>query len=187
MKKKTIIGAIVMVLAVLAAIPLGARRTMDRLYDKAKESYYYDSTGYAIYQGLEDRQAAAANLVTLGYRYADQSEELAGSVRLLEDQIAQAKRYTYDVDRLSDAVNADSIMGATARHVVTLLETVTLSQKDAKYPSQLLADLDSEYDKLSRSSYNDDAREYNAKLEQLPVKWLVPVAGIRTMAVFTRA
>ena len=184
MKKKTIIGAVIMVLAILAAIPLGARRSMDRLYDEAKQSYYYDDTGYAIYQGLENRQSAAANLATLGTRYADQSSDLSSATKLLEDQIAQAKKTNYNVDQLGKAFAADRSMETAARSVANLLETVTLSQKDAKYPSQLLADLESEGDKLSRSSYNDDAREYNARLEQIPVKWLVPVTGIRTMATY---
>lgn len=184
MKKKTFIGAIVMAAAILLAVPVGANRSFDRLYDEAKQSYYYDDTGYALYQGLETRQSAASNLVTLGKRYASQSTELASATDLLEEKVAVARNKNYSVDDLAQEIAADKAMGSAAQSVADLLEQATLSEKDAKYPSQLLADLNSEADKLARSSYNDDARAYNAKLEGIPVKWLLPVAGIRTMAVY---
>ena len=42
----------------------------------------------------------------------------------------------------------------------------------------------SEQDKINRSSYNDDAREFNARLEKFPVNLLRFVAGVEPLATY---
>ena len=186
MKKKTILAAGVMALAILAAIPLGANRSFARLYAEASGSYYYDSTGYAIYQGLEARQATAQNLITVARRYTDQDEALPAAIEALEYQVKLAESASYCPEDLAKAVEADRAMGDAAAQLAERLETLTLAERDQKYPRQLLADLDAEADKLARSSYNDDARAYNARLEKFPIRFLRGIAGIQTMAVYEK-
>ena len=55
MKKSSIVGACVMAGLILLSIPVGVHTSLTDLRDEAEGSYYYDQTGYAIYQGLEAR------------------------------------------------------------------------------------------------------------------------------------
>ena len=50
-----------------------------------------------------------------------------------------------------------------------------------------LAQLESEQDKISRSSYNEDARNFNARLEKFPANLLRHVAGVEPLATFDSA
>ncbi len=61
-------------------------------------------------------------------------------------------------------------------------EQVGLAEKDKKYPGQLIAQMKSEQDKINRSSYNEEARAFNAK-----VKSLAPMALVKPMADFSSA
>ena len=47
-----------------------------------------------------------------------------------------------------------------------------------------MAQMESEQDKINRSSYNEDAREFNARLEKFPVNLLRGVAGVEPLATF---
>ena len=39
-------------------------------------------------------------------------------------------------------------------------------------------------DKINRSSYNDAAREFNARLGKFPVNLLLPVVGVEPLATY---
>ena len=77
MKKSSIVGACVMAGLILLSIPVGVHTSLTDLRDEAEGSYYYDQTGYAIYQGLEAREATGNNLVTIEDSYKRQNQELS--------------------------------------------------------------------------------------------------------------
>ena len=75
MKKKRHVGAaIFMAAAIAASIPLGVNRSLIKLREEASGHYYYDDTGYALYEGLERRQAEAGGEI----RRAEQPAAKAG-------------------------------------------------------------------------------------------------------------
>ena len=61
MKKKNAIGACVLAAAIVLAVPLGVHTSLTKLREDAENTYYYDNAGYAIYEGVEERQATANN------------------------------------------------------------------------------------------------------------------------------
>jgi hypothetical protein len=180
-KKRNIIGACVMVAAILAAVPLGAHTSLTRLREDAQGSYYYDNTGYAIYEGLDQRQATANNLITVARRYTSVNSNLTGLI----DDLDYAVRLTngsYDDD--AQEAQANQMMGEAAQALYEELKKTDLSEEDQKYPDQLIAEMESEQDKLNRSSYNEDAREFNQKLKSFPVNLLLPLTGVQPLATY---
>lgn len=179
-KKKHIAACAFMAAAIVVSIPLGINRSLSRLREDVVDSYYYDQGGYAILDGLEQRQASASDLATLASRYAEKEPSLTPLIDSLEYQIRRAETASYeDEDGFAGAAEANLALDAPVQNLADALERVELSEKDKKYPAQVLANMRSEQDKINRSSYNDAAREFNLKLERLK-----PVALTRPLAAF---
>ncbi len=183
MKKKNVIGAFIMAAAIVLSLPLGANRSFDRLREETLEdAYYYDSTGYAIYEGLEKQLGTAQNFLTLAERYVERFPELDPYITELSYRAEFCENF-YGPGELKE-VESYRLLAEASQALYEQLEKVELDEKDAKYPRQLIAELESEQDKLMRSSYNDGAREYNAKLQSIPAGFLAELTGAEPMGVF---
>lgn len=181
MKKRNVIGACVMAAAIAAALPLGAHTSLTELREDAENSYYYDNTGYAIYEGIDNREAAASNLMTLAKKYTETNSSLTGLV----DELDYAVRLSENsYDDMEEESLANRAMGDAAQALYEELKNTELSEADQKYPDQLIAQMESEQDKINRSSYNEDAREFNARLGKFPVNLLLPVAGVEPLTTY---
>lgn len=189
MKKKTHkpnrTAAAIMVLSIVVSMPLGVNRSFTRLRDEVQGEYYYDSTGYAIWEGVDTCESCAKNMITVAKNYTEQNPELSKLIANLEysTQVSENtyefedKTYTEIRDAVTDMVN-------DARALYDALQEVELSEKDAKYPRQLIADIDAECDKMARSSYNEEAQSYNEKLSMFPASELRKIARVDYMATF---
>lgn len=191
MKKKekkhgsTAPAAALMVVLIGISIPLGVNRTFDRLQEEVQNEYYYDSTGYAIWEGVDDCESIAKNLLTVAENYKEQYPQLTKPIAELEHCV-QVSEHTYEMDDESFASIVSAYTGVTqaAHTLYDALQEVELAEKDEKYPRQLIAELDSECDKISRSSYNDEAQAYNEKLSMFPASELRKIAKVDYMATF---
>ena len=181
MKKSSVIGACVLAATLVLAVPLGVHTSLTALRDEANSSYYYDQTGFAIYEGIENREAAASNMITVAERYTDENPALTSLIGDL-DYAVDYSQNCWDGD--SGLAEANQLMGQAAQALYEELKNTQLPETDEKYPDQLLAQMESEQDKINRSSYNEDAREFNARLEKFPVNLLRGVAGVEPLATF---
>ena len=181
MQKSSVIGACVLAATLVLAVPLGVHTSLTALRDEANSSYYYDQTGFAIYEGIENREAAASNMITVAERYTDENPALTSLIGDL-DYAVDYSQNCWDGD--SGLAEANQLMGQAAQALYEELKNTQLSETDEKYPDQLLAQMESEQDKINRSSYNEDAREFNARLEKFPVNLLRGVAGVEPLATF---
>ena len=181
MKKSSVIGACVLAATLVLAVPLGVHTSLTALRDEANSSYYYDQTGFAIYEGIENREAAASNMITVAERYTDENPALTSLIGDL-DYAVDYSQNCWDGD--SGLAEANQLMGQAAQALYEELKNTQLSETDEKYPDQLLAQMESEQDKINRYSYNEDAREFNARLEKFPVNLLRGVAGVEPLATF---
>ena len=75
-------------------------------------------------------------------------------------------------------------LGDAAQVLFEELEKTQLSETDKKYPGQLMAQMKSQQDMIVRSSYNDDARAFNERLERFPVNFLKYAAFVKPLGVF---
>ncbi len=181
MKKKKHIGAAVfMAVAIAASVPLGINRSLAKARDEAAGDYYYDRTGYIIYDGIDQREAEAKNLITVAKRYSDENPELKKLIDELEYRVEVSENtLEMDDETFTSIAAANAAMDQPARALAQALEELPLEEKDKKYPAQFIANMDSEQDKIKRSSYNDQARDYNEKLAKLK-----PFALLKPLAVF---
>ncbi len=186
MKKKSVIGALFMAAAVLVSVPLGVNRSFARIREEVEGEYYCDSaTGYAIWDGIDKRVGTAKNLLTVAERYTEQDPELDAYMDNLERAALECENTHFDdVQEVGEIVERNARIGEEAQKLADRLETLDLSEKDAKYPRQLISDMDSEQDKIERSSYNDEAIAYNNKLESFPVNYLQHVSGLESLGIF---
>jgi hypothetical protein len=181
-KKKHPFAALFMAAAIIAAVPLGINSSLSEMREEAFDSYYYDQGGYAIYEGLEKRQAAASDLATLAKRYTDKEPSLEALADDLEYQVRCAEMAVFDGEEtgFADTVRANQALDSSAQALADALEQVDLAEKDKKYPAQIIANMRSEQDKINRSSYNDKARAFNAELDA----WYKPIAFQKPLAYF---
>ena len=179
MKKKNVIAVLFMVLMIVIAIPTGMLHSIDDLRSEHEGSHN------AVSQGLNTRADTAQNLVTIAEKYVDQDLNLETCIDWVDyytqESINQdTEHFTKEVKeantRLTDAV----------QELYDELKKVELSEKDQDYPDQLLALMKSEQDKIERSSYNDDAREFNQLIRNFPLN-LVSIFGIEDMVTFDEA
>lgn len=184
MKKRNLIGLLVMVLLIAVALPLGVHTSFAKLAEEVEDDYYYDSSGFSIYDSIDAREGAAHNLITVANRYTGENAALTGLVGELEYWVNATENTYSDFARMAAA---NQSMGEAAQALYDELKNTQLSERDQQYPDQLMAQMDSEQDKINRSSYNDKARAYNQSLEAFPVSLLRHLAGVSPLATFDYA
>lgn len=182
LKKRNILGGAIMTGLILAAMPMGVAHSLEGLREEAEGAYYYDNAGYAIYDGLDKRREAAHNLLTVAQKYTDAYPELASYTEELAYRVQASENAYDDTFYWAGATNAE--MGAAAEALAAELEKITLDEKDRKYPAQMIAQMQSEQDKIERSSYNDAAREFNRRLQVFPVNILRNFTGVKELVPF---
>ena len=168
--------------AIAASIPLGINRSLVRVREDASGAFYYDQAGYSICDGIEKRREAANNLITLAGRYKDKNPELDGLMDSLDYCVKASENAWSDDDPYTLEARANAALDAPAQALATALEGMELSEQDRKYPAQMINQMKSEQDKINRSSYNEEARNFNAKVEKLS-----PMALVSPMADFSAA
>lgn len=182
MKKTNLVGALVMALLILIALPLGVHTSFTRLREEVAWEFYGDDAGFAIYDSIETREDAAHNMVTIAEKYTNQYPQLVDLASELE-YWATASERSYS-DTYQEEAEANRQMSAAAQALYQELRSVQLEERDLIYPDQLMAQMESEQDKIDRSSYNDKARAYNEKLSAFPFNLLRGIAGVPSMATF---
>ncbi len=169
-KKQNLIGAAIMIVLILLAMPLGVAHSLEDLREDAEWQFYEDRTGFSICDSLDNRREAAHNLLTVANRYTDDHPNLMPYFNELEYQF-NASENAYSESHQIEA-EANYQMGEAAEELADALGIVGLSEKDEQYRVQLIAQMRSEQDKIQRSGYNAAAREFNNRLYVFPVNVL---------------
>ena len=182
MKQTRIAAAVVMVCMVLLALPLGVNRSLTKLREEAASSYYYDKTGFDINSGIDARENAAGNMVTVAQRYTAGNEVLDAKVNDLDRAVKVSKNDAYGEHE--EEAQANRVLGDAFQALYEELEKVQLSEKDEKFSAQLRQEMKSQQYMIVHSSYNDDARAFNERLERFPVNFLKYAAFVKPLGVF---
>jgi len=180
MKKKNLIAAMAMIILIVASIPLGIVRSVQPIRSEAESEYYYDDTGFAIYEGLDARVAACNNLLKVAERYQADNPEL----RTYIDELEHATKKAENAYNMKDQATVDKQLDAPAEELANALGSLELSEADAKYPTTLIAEMRSQQDKISRSSYNEKAAGYNDVLRGFPVSLLAKLGVLKELPLF---
>jgi len=181
MKRNVFIAFLLMIIMIVVAVPIGVNNSLAKERQNAQGSYYYDKTGFAIWQGLEARRDAAANLITVADNYKGENEKLAPLINNLERAVNGTKTYSTDYKGEGEA---NLLLSIEAKALADELEKTNLSEKDEKYPRMMIAEMDSQQDMITRSSYNDDARVFNEKLEKFPANVFIKFTSVKPLYIF---
>ena len=117
-----------------------------------------------------------------GERYTEENEKLEPLINELDRAIKVSQNTTYG--DFGEEAEANLRLGDAAQVLFEELEKTQLSETDKKYPGQLMAQMKSQQDMIVRSSYNDDARAFNERLERFPVNFLKYAAFVKPLGVF---
>lgn len=181
-KKQNLIGAAIMIVLILLAMPLGVAHSLEDLREEAEWQFYGDQTGFSIYDSLDNRRGAAHNLLTVAARYTDGNPELMPYFNELEYQF-NASENAYSESREAEAIT-NYQLGQAAEELADALEDVGLSEKDEQYRVQLIAQMRSEQDKIERSGYNAAALKFNDHLYVFPVNFFKHFTDVEVLWTF---
>ena len=96
--------------------PLGVHTSLTKLREDAENTYYYDNAGYAIYEGVEERQATANNLITVAERYTSENPALTELIGDLEYTVRLAQN---SYDDFAEEAQANQMMTTPPRPCMT--------------------------------------------------------------------
>lgn len=180
--KKRLIAVIVMIALILVALPIGVYSSLEPKRAKADGHYYYDDSGFAIYQGINEREEAARNLIKIAEKYKEDNHELIEIIDDLDTATSKSEN-TFSNDRGKQAeVNKE--LGRYAEELADALEKIDLDERDEKYPKKLIAEMESQQKKIEHSSYNEMAREFNDMMDSFPTNIIGGVVGIKPLELF---
>lgn len=181
MKNKTVFAALCMVVLVIASIPLGIVRSVQSVKNDAQSEYYYDDTGFALYNGVQTRVETSESLIKVANKYVEDYPQLREKIENLEYALNK-------LDNIYSDINAEARenknLDAPFNELADALREVELSSADSKYPDTLSAEMKSQQDKLARSSYNEKAAEYNSMLNNFPVSMMTRIGILEKMETF---
>ena len=170
------IAALVIALSVL----FGFHRSATAARAAVEEQFYTgaDGSGYSIASDLDQRRAAAQNLLVVAGRYLDEGDmamaDVAAAVRELERADSPADKYVWN-QALEE--NTEALRAALADQALT--------EKDAGYVENLRAELAGRADAIRRDPYNQRADQFNhTVLGVFPANLLKRITFVRDAEAF---
>ena len=141
MKKMNLVGALVMALLILIALPLGCTPSFNRLREEVAWEFYGDDAGFAIYDSIETREDAAHNMVTIAEKYTNQYPQLMDPGQRAGVLGPTPRSWSYS-DTYQEEAEANRQMGVAAQALYQELRSVQLEERDLIYPDQLMAQME---------------------------------------------
>lgn len=150
-------GAMVIAVLVIAlSVLFGFHRSAAAARASVEAQFYTgaDGSGYSIASDLDQRRAAAQNLLVVAGRYLDVDDmamaDVSAAVRALEEADSPADKYQWN-QALEE--NTDTLLAALADQ--------SLNEKDAGYVQNLRAELAGRADAIRRDPYNQQVDRFN--------------------------
>ncbi len=177
-KKRSNAWLITLIAIILASI-IGSGSSLNKLRIEAEDVFYIgeDKDGTGIQHDLEMIMSDCANLTVVAGRYMDKEHSLIKPVR-----------------RNREALGAAKTPGKKYKEAQNLLHSITelyiymgdlpLSEKDRNFRNSLYANINSHNIIISRSTYNQHAREFNNVLNRFPANILTAIAFVSPLELY---
>lgn len=168
MKGKSLTAFLIMILAIMIAVPWGVNSSLEDLYFDYSSDFYYDKTGFSIYEGIEARTDICNNLLKVAEKYLDDHPELNSSYSALESAVSYAN-FTYDLHE--DQYLSDKGLDDPAKRLYEELDALAdVSETEKTALSRSMMEMQSYTEKITHSSYNEKAEAYNNKIHSFPLR-----------------
>lgn len=177
-KNRTVARFITIIVIILATL-IGAGSSLRRLRKEAEDIFYLgeDRDGTGIQHDLEMIMSYSYNLTTVASRYMDAEHSLISAVRKNRDTLAQAETPGQKYEAAQNLLQA-------VTELYTYMGSLPLSESDQKFRNSLYADINSHNIIISRSTYNQHAREFNNTLKRFPANILGTLTFVRPLELY---
>ncbi|HOJ10190.1 MAG TPA: LemA family protein [Clostridiales bacterium] len=178
LKKRTNAWLITLIIIILATV-ISSGSSLNKLRLEAENVFYIgeDMDGIGIQHDLEMIMSDCSNLTVVAGRYMDKEHELIKAVLKARDTLGAAKtpgkKYREAQNLLQSAVE-----------LYTYIGDLPLSQKDQDFRRSLYTNMKSHNIIISRSTYNQHAREFNNILSRFPANILSAVSFISPLELY---
>ncbi|WP_369298675.1 DUF4854 domain-containing protein [uncultured Neglectibacter sp.] len=198
-KTKSVLCALAMAVVILLSIFLGGVRSLKRQRtDILDNHYFHDESGFAVTQGLNRELKNVRDMVALAQNYATYVPWIQNYIDSLD----------YQADFCENSCRSGTPEEAAAYHQLCLaaetlygqLWQIELKETDLSYPQwqeewetdqaffgSYLELINSTQSNLKRSSYNENARQFNELLDRFPGSVLKRLFRIEKLGVFSQA
>ena len=171
------VACVIMVIALVLSILIGGHRSLSAEASKVEDIFYngVDGDGIGVSSDLEYRAALAYALVTVAKRYLPADDADIEAVLDACSALENAKNPT-------EKLEANRRLQSACEALYKRLDKVDLSERDAGYRSNLMTDLNSRNDIISKDGYNQKAGQFNTQLKRFPANIIGRATGIRPFA-----
>lgn len=198
-KTKSVLCALAMAVVILLSIFLGGIHSLERQRkDILDNHYFHDESGFAVTQGLSRELKNARDMVALAQDYVTYAPGLQNYVNSLN----------YQADFCENSCRSGTPEEAEAYQQLCLaaetlyeqLWQIELEETDDSYSQwqeeweidqvffeSYLELINSTQSNLKRSSYNENARQFDELLDRFPGNVLKRLSGIEKLGVFSQA
>ena len=177
--KKRGIAWLITIIAIIVSSIIGAGSSLNKLRQEAESIFYLgeEKDGAGIQHDLEMIMSDCYNLTVVASRYMNENDKLISAVRKNREALSLAKT---PGEKYRQAQNLLS----SATELYIHLGDIHLSEKDNSFRSSLYANINSHNIIISRSTYNQHAREFNNILKSFPANILSFVAFVSPLELY---
>ena len=173
------IAVLVMLLMIISGTLIGSYNT---LADMRKEALAVFSVGIhgdgiGIQGDLNERESIAYNMVIVARRYLQEDHTLIVNVLEARNELLAA-------GSIRAMRAADQKLETAVKDLCDVLNGMSLSQQDSRYPSSLYSDFRSRGDTISHDPYNAGATAFNSILRRFPAGFFASLTGIKPVELF---
>lgn len=177
-RKRNVAWSITIIVIIVSTI-IGAGSSLNKLREETMSIFYLgeEKDGAGIQHDLELIMGDCYNLTVVATRYMNEDDKLISAVRKNREALSSAKT-----------------PGEKYLHAQNLLRSVTelyihlgdmqLSEKDNNFRRNLYANISSYNIIISRSTYNQHAREFNSILKSYPANILSFFASVSELELY---
>ena len=156
-------AALILAASVLFSVGFGGWRSLASMEKKVTEIFYngVEGDGVGVYSDLTASRNAAVNLATVAKRYLSADDKAVAAV----EQAAAALAAAEDIE---DCYREYSALSNAVKELSLQLGEQSLSEKDANYRENLLAEFNSRRMSMGYDGYNNAAAEFNTAINAFP-------------------
>ncbi len=133
--------------------------------------------GIGIQSDLNERAAAAYNMVVIARKYLPEENAL------IRNALAEREALSKAVS-VKEKSRANKALSVAVKDLYDALCNMALSDVDSKYPQALYTEFQSGADRISHDPYNVKAAGFNKTLTAFPASVLAALTGIKPLDLF---
>ena len=179
MLQKRSFAVTAMILMIIVGTLVGSHNSLQDLRGKAELVFTVGrlGDGVGIQGDLRERNDAAYNMVVIARKYLPEDNPVIRNV-------LDARQMLDAAASIGEKASANKKLDTAVKDLFDVLNGMSLSEQDARYPQRLYTDFRARGDTISHDSYNQTAARFNETLSRFPAGILGSLTGIQPLEFF---